>query len=86
MDIHARHVLCDRDVALHGLRNDGGAAGGTDGNIPNDEMSVVVAQVMEYDGNSPAVLILEIAVLVSWAAVSPRKMTVVPRSQPELWW
>jgi len=55
-------------------------------NIPNDEIGVVVAQVMEYDGNGPAVLILEIDVLVSWAAVSPRKMAVVPRSQPELWW
>jgi len=49
-------------------------------------MGVVVAQVMEFDGNGPAVLILEIAVLVSWAAESPRKMAVVSRSQPELWW
>jgi len=57
-----------------------------DGNIPNDERSVVVAQVMEYNGNSPAVLILEIAVPVSWAAVSPRKMAVFQRSQLELWW
>jgi len=65
---------------------DGGTAGDIDGNIPNDEMGVVVAQVMENDGNSLAVLILEIAVLVSWTAVSPCKMTVVPHSQPELWW
>ena len=83
MDIHAHNVLCDRDVALHGLRNDGGSAG-DDANIRNDEMGVVVAQVMEYERNGPAVLILEIAVLVRRAAVSLRKMMVLPVPQPEL--
>ena len=68
-------TLKNYSVALHSLRNDGGAAGDNDGNTPNDEMRVAVAQVMENDGNSAAISILEIAVLVSWAAVSPRKMT-----------
>jgi len=85
VDIHARIVLCDRDVVLHGLQDDGGAAGDINGNIPNDEMSLEVDQVMEHSEKGPAVLILD-SILVSWAALSPRKMAVVPRSQLELWW
>jgi len=55
-------------------------AGDRDGNSPYNEMSIVVAPVVENDGSGPAVFIMESAVLVSLAAVSPRQKTVISYS------